>query len=306
MKTIKAVAPYKHKGGNFKLPAFEAWVAVGGTVAPSHYPPRLLHRWAYRHSLPPGGWLPQGAPHLRFVEALSITFDTWPDTLCHEIVPLIWDCWPKLFERTAQWLEHHRVRTAIFTSSQTAERMRQRLPQLRVITITEGIDTSLYTGGRPLTERRTQLYEIGSVVRSWYKKRFPADYARLSRLPADADASTDEGFRRVLGDVQVSVMFPKCYTCPDEAGDIETLTQRFWEAMLSRMVMVGHAPRELVELLGYNPVIELDRDHPTEQIEDILSHIADYQPLVDRNREAALAKGDWKTRMEHLLKTLAQ
>lgn len=139
MKTIKAVAPYRHKGGNFKLPAFETWIAVGGAVAPSHYPPRLLHRWAYRHSLPPGGWLPQGALHLRFVEALSITFDTWPDTLCHEIVSLIWDCWPKLFERTAQWLERPRVRTAIFTSSQTAERMRQRLPQLRVITITEGI-----------------------------------------------------------------------------------------------------------------------------------------------------------------------
>ena len=37
-----------------------------------------------------------------------------------------------------------------------------------------------------------------------------------------------------------------------------TLTQRYWECMFSRMVMVGHAPQEFIDFIGYNPVIELN------------------------------------------------
>lgn len=36
-----------------------------------------------------------------------------------------------------------------------------------------------------------------------------------------------------------------------------TLTQRYCECMFSRMVMEGHAPQELIDFIGYNPVIEL-------------------------------------------------
>ena len=51
---------------------------------------------------------------------------------------------------------------------------------------------------------------------------------------------------------------------PELAGDIETLTQRYWECMLSRIVMLGHAPQELIDLIGYNPVIEIDKEHVKE------------------------------------------
>ena len=93
-------------------------------------------------------------------------------------------------------------------------------------------------------------------------------------------------------------------TQPEVAGDIETLTQRYWENMLSRIVMVGHAPKELVDLIGYNPVIDLDREHPNEQILDILAHISDCQPLVDRNRETALRLGEWTLRMKKVMEWL--
>jgi hypothetical protein len=51
--------------------------------------------------------------------------------------------------------------------------------------------------------------------------------------------------------------------------------------------MVGHCPQELIDLLGYNPVIEADLDQAGEQlIHNILPRIAIYQKLVDRNIEA--------------------
>ena len=37
---------------------------------------------------------------------------------------------------------------------------------------------------------------------------------------------------------------------------------------------------------------------------DILEHIEDYQPLVDRNRETALKLGDWALRMKMVMEWL--
>ena len=85
-------------------------------------------------------------------------------------------------------------------------------------------------------------------------------------------------------------------------GDIETLTQRYWECMFSRMVMVGHAPQELVDFIGYNPIIELRDDISAEAlIRDVLEHVEDYQALVDKNRETAARNGSWNMRMKWLM-----
>lgn len=75
--------------------------------------------------------------------------------------------------------------------------------------------------------------------------------------------------------------------------------------MLSRIVMVGHAPQELVDLIGYNPVIEVAIDESSEEnfrkeVKKILDHIEDYQPLVDRNRDVAVKMAPWELRMQHV------
>lgn len=85
-----------------------------------------------------------------------------------------------------------------------------------------------------------------------------------------------------------------------------TLTQRYWECMFSRMVMVGHAPQELIDFIGYNPVIELsDKISPEELIANVIEHIEDYQVLVDKNRETAERLGSWDVRMKWLMGELA-
>ena len=70
--------------------------------------------------------------------------------------------------------------------------------------------------------------------------------------------------------------------------------------------MVGHAPKELVDLVGYNPVIEMDREHDLEQIMGLLADISNpiYQELVDRNRENALQMGSWDIRMKQVMEWL--
>lgn len=303
-KKVKAVAPYLHPDAfNFKMQPYNAWIKVGGQTIPSHYPWRSFHYLAYKYEMPTLRKKSDTA-QLRFVQPISISFDTFPGYLNHEIIPLIWDCWPCFFEKTCAWLKKYQVQTAIFTSSQTAERMKEYFPKMNVLTITEGIDTDNWDEGRKLIDRLIGLYEIGSVQRGLFRKKHPEEYKRLFNKPEEWGFRTQEDYKRLLTNSRLTVIFPRSITEPETAQDIETLTQRYWECMLSRILMVGHAPKELTDLIGYNPVIELDMEHDLEQIENLLAHIEDYQPLVDRNRETALKMGSWDIRMKQVMEWL--
>ena len=118
---------------------------------------------------------------------------------------------------------------------------------------------------------------------------------------------TNEQLYEAMGDAKVTVALPRSITQPEIAGDIETLTQRYWECMFSRMVMVGHAPQELIDFIGYNPIIELRDDISAEAlIRDVLEHVEDYQALVDKNRETAERNGSWNMRMKWLMEGLKE
>ena len=314
MKTVKAVAPYIYEGGiNFKHKPYEAWVKLGGQVAPAHYPPRFLHGLAFRCELPATlkklslslKLSLKDSARLRFVEPVSLYFDTFPDYAFYEIIPFVWDCWPQYFEKMCSWLEKHEVKTAIFTSAQTAERIRERFPQMNIMWCAEAVDASCYTEGKLLKERSIDLLEFGRSNEKFFQAALPESLNHVCTMQDGKYIYTNEQLYDVMGDAKVTITLPRSYTQPEIAGEIETLTQRYWECMLSRIVMVGHAPKELIDLIGYNPVIELEKDRANEQIQDILANIVNYQELVDKNREVALKMGDWKIRMKDVMNFLS-
>lgn len=302
MKTVFAVAPYNN-GINFKMQAYDAWVTMGGNTMPSHYPPHLFHGYAFNKEIPTI-WKSKKKAQFRFVEPVSISFDTFPEYSHYEIIPLIWDCWPKYFEKTCQWFIKHDVKTAIFTSSQTAEKMRERFPEMNILAITEGIDTSRYREGKALKERSVDLLEFGRRNAKVFKVSLSDTYNHLFSKRGEHIFRTEKDLIKGLADSKITVCYPRCDTQPSKAGNIETLTQRYWEAMLSRIVLVGRAPKELIDLIGYNPVIEIEKEHQTEHIIEILNHINDYQSFVNRNRETALKHGDWNIRVNHIMNWL--
>lgn len=298
---VKAVTPYYHPNGiNFKTKAYEAWLKVGGRTAKGKYPWRLFHRFAFEYEIPVIK-INNHEARLRFVQPVSIKFDTFPDYAFYEIIPLIWDCWPAYFEKTLVWLQRHKVKTAIFTSSQVAEMMRDRLPEMNILTITEGVDTKAYKSGIELVKRPIDVLEFGRPT-NYISKLAALTSIRFERTIENGRRRyTSSEFQDTLCNSKLTVCIPRCMSQPEVAGDIETLTQRYWECMLSRIVMIGHAPKELTDLVGYNPVIEMDKEHVNEQMQDILAHINEYQELVDKNREAALRHGDWTLRVREVM-----
>ena len=321
-KTIKAVAPFAHPGFlNFKQAPFEAWERLGGDVAKSHYPPKCLHGAAYRWELPTI-WKSKKEARLRFVEPVSLLFDTFPDYAKYEVVPMFWDCWPCYFEKTCEWLRRHQVKIAIFSSRQTAEKMQERFSgknkgwqKINVIWCPEAVDDSVYQKGKPLKERSIDLLEFGRSNDKVFKvgqleSIIDNKNRNLIHVCTKQNGKfiyTNKQLYEAMGNAKVTIALPRSMTQPEMASDIETLTQRYWECMFSRMVMVGHAPQELVDFIGYNPVIELRDDISAEAlIRDVLEHIDDYQSLVDKNRKTAQRLGSWDVRMEWLMEELRE
>lgn len=299
---VKAVMPCIRPGtSNFKMAPYEAWISIGGDVAKPHYPRRRFYGLVYRVDFPILYQRKREA-RLRFVEACSIGFDTFPDYISYEVIPVIWDCWPRCYNNVERWLINHRVRSAVFTSSQTAGYMRDRLPQINILAITEGIDIKKYHAGLSLSDRVVNAYEIGSLERSWFRKRFPEEYSILFTKPKEWPMWGQENYSHLLQNSKISIIFPKSDCEPEITQGIETLTQRYWECMLSRVLMVGHAPKELVDLIGFNPVIELNRENAVEHVNQILVDVnrGRYQEIADKNRQVALEVAPWEIRMSQI------
>ena len=302
-KKVYAVAPcLQDRGSNFKLLPYKAWLQVGGKEWKSHYLPKCARGFAYNVEFPTM-IVNKKSCCLRFVEACTITFDSFPHYIWCETIPLIWDCWPKYYDKILTWLNKHQVKTVIFTSSQTAAYIKKSLPNLNVLVITEGIDVKPYHVGEDLKNRNIDLLEYGNVNRNYFKS-YVQGVNHVNAKNSNGCMSTWSKLVDTMSKAKVTVALPRCDTDPEFTGGIETLTQRFWEGMLSKTVMVGRAPKELVDLIGYNPVIDLDKNNPDQQVREIVGHISDYQELVDKNRETALRMAPWEIRMKKVMEWL--
>lgn len=298
-KEVLAVQPCKQdKGSNFKQNPYKAWINIGGNVSKPNYPPRKFQFLGHKFNFPT--LLLSKISRLRFVEACTINFDCFPEYLYCETIPIIWDCWPHLWDKTELWLKKHKVKCAIFTSSQVSLEMKRRLPNINIYTVTEGIDTIQYHEGNLLVNRDIDLLEYGRVERNLFS-HYIEGINHINVKNSNDRMSSFEMLLKTISESKITVAIPRCDSDKKYTGGIETLTQRFWECMLSRTVLLGRAPKELTDLIGYNPVIDIDYENYEEQIKNIVAHIEEYQPLVDKNRETALRMSPWEIRMKQIM-----
>ena len=302
MKKVVAVRPYLYKDKmHFLNDAFEGWRNIGGNWKNHWWQPRPLHFFFYRYSIPFSFPQSKNEARLMFICASTLNFCTYGDYIRYEVIPIIWDCWPKFFKQTCDFFKRNRVKTAIFTSEHMMQRMKARFPNINYLCITEGIDPTPYSKGKELKDRTIDLVEFGRSNKEALPSGFHIDvFVHKCSENGEWVFPTNKELYEGLANSKVSLVFPRCDTQPEFAGGIETLTQRYWECMLSRIVMVGRAPFELVKLLGYNPVIDIDRKNAESQIIEIASKPEKYQPLVDRNREVALKYCNWDNRMDKI------
>ena len=77
-------------------------------------------------------------------------------------------------------------------------------------------------------------------------------------------------------------------------------------SMVSTCLLVGHAPKEMVELFSYNPVVEIDMEDPVGQIREILENFSDYIPLIEKNYTETVANHTWAKRWEQMARIMQE
>lgn len=235
---------------------------------------------------------------------------TFPDSYWRQPVPWIFDCWGPQFSQWETLLLRHKITTAFFTSKAATQHFGCRIPGLRTHWLPEACDPDRYSFDVPLEHRHHGVLELGRRWSSLHERiRGPLHSAGIRHLYSDergrktlfADLSS---LQAGLADTAVMLCFPRSITHPDSAGGVETLTQRYLEAIASGCLVVGHAPEELIDLFGFNPVIPLDAEGPALHLLHILGSLPAYQGFVARAHARLLQVGTFSIRARQLLTAL--
>lgn len=229
--------------------------------------------------------------------------------LCGDVVPYCWDVWEPHWETWVRRLRPLRPPAVFVTAAQSARFLSERLPHSRVIHAPEATRMSGYSPGRPLAARTIGVLELGRRYQVWHeavreavsRAERPHLYSRWSSQLVFPD---EVALRSGLSDTIVSVCFPSSLTHPRRAGRVETMTHRYLESIASGCLVIGHAPPELVELMGFNPVIEADWSAPADQVLGILAEPDRWQDTADTALRRLREVGDWSVRVRGVLAAL--
>lgn len=244
-----------------------------------------------------------GKRRLIVLSAHRIERIAWPWNMFYEIIPVMWDLWPINRDAFVGWLKRNQVKIAFCTASQNVKYIHERIPEIDIRWMPEGIDVASYPCGPSLKERPTDLLNYGRQKKDLISKIDAHTWFKGFRFVIGRNKHTFGSFEELvkgIGQSKITICFPQCDTYAEQAGDVETLTQRYWECMLCGTVIVGRSPQELIEVCGYDPVVALG-DDPCGKIEDILMNIDDYQALVDRNRATAERVAPWELRVKEIM-----
>lgn len=233
----------------------------------------------------------------------------FPLGFIRECIPFAMDIWPPKYPIWETFFRRYNIRTAFLTARQSAEHFQKMFPDKKILWLAEAVDPTQYRHDIPLADRRTQVLELGRRWAEYHDKiQKPLEERGRSHLYAKYEGHLifpkPQDLVNGMADSIVSVCFPQSLTHPKNAGNVETVTLRYFETMASKCVPVGRSPQELIDLFGYNPMIEIDLNHAPDQLEEIVSNPAKYQPMVDRNFDRLMQVGTWDARMRELFEKL--
>jgi glycosyltransferase involved in cell wall biosynthesis len=233
----------------------------------------------------------------------------FPYGCCFECVFYCYDCWPSRYDWWQSLFARYRTRAAFFSAKNAATEFERRCPEMYSLWLPEAADPTEYILGNKLIDRPIHVLELGRRYERIHEQLQPYlkihSYRHLYE-PAKGTLifPTKSALVRGLSEAMISLCFPCSMTHPERSGTTETVTYRFFESMASGCLIVGHCPNELIDLFGYNPVVELSPETCVEDIQQILDNIEQYQDLVDRNYRMLMDKGTWDARAAALLEAL--
>jgi hypothetical protein len=221
-------------------------------------------------------------------------------------VPFCWDVWEPEWDDWAEYLDRSRPPLVVTTAKASAQHLGAALGQSVVHHLPEAINLARYSPGTVLSNRTIDVLEMGRRHAHWHEAVTLSTDAQGVRhlyeeVPGRVIFESQDSLVAGLANSKISVCFPSSVTHPERSGSVSTLTSRYLESLASRCLLLGEAPSELTDLLGFAPAVTADLNEPFQQLRSLLGSISSYQEQVDAAYERVHAVGGWDHRARQLL-----
>lgn len=222
-------------------------------------------------------------------------------------VAWVFDVWPSSYADLAGFAKRYKIDALFITAKQSADRIARTLENCQVKWCPEPL-IDLGFQSKSWSERTIDVLQFGRKYDPYHSQLLNQISPSTIKYVYEEKAGevvfpTKTEFVLGLANAKVSVCFPCDLTHPERAGDVSTVTQRYFQSFASGCVVVGQSPPELVQLFGYDPVVPADMTNPGAQIEAVLSNPGAHRDLVEKNR-AEVAHHTVASRMESILREL--
>jgi hypothetical protein len=313
MKKIVLLDIDKPKSGKYQffLDWFKsAWIYAGGEIKLKTQFPFIIRLVAAKLKLGRKTPLTNKKKALLVIGGAYLDYSAFPYNFFYETIPVFWDTWLKYHPLLISSLKRNKVKYAFFTQREVAERIQKIIPEIKTFWVPEGIEVRLYKKGEKLKERKIDILQYGRKFEKYHRVILntvtPSHKYLFSNNDLDKVFNSFSDLTTGLSNSKISICFPRSFTHPEITGSIETLTQRYWESILSGCLIIGKGPQELIDLMGYNPVVDVDWNNPEKQLRNILENIDEYQNFVDKNYEKALEICSWENRVSQVINILRE
>jgi hypothetical protein len=220
----------------------------------------------------------------------------------------LFDGWPSKHDQILDFFKYLKIDYLFISSLQSAGIFGSKLGFDKVHWIPEGINPEEYkhyafedkTIDVLALGRKYDLYHEAIVDRLRESKIIYL----YEKVKGQVIFPSREEFLEGIARSKISICVPCNITHPERSGFLEHMTNRYLQSMVSKCLIVGRAPKEMVDLFGYNPVVEIDMNNPVQQLESILTNYSDYFPLIEKNYEQVLKNHTWRNRWNQIKEIL--
>lgn len=217
----------------------------------------------------------------------------------------LFDAWTSDHEEISDFANKFKIDYLFVSASQASEAIKPKLHTTKIYWVPEGINPTMYKQDIQLADKQIDVLALGrkydiyhEIIKIQLKEK---GYNYLyEKEKGELIFPTREEFIEGLSKTKISICVPSNITHPERAGDVETMTIRYLQSIVSKCLIVGHAPAEMIELFGYNPVIEIDMDKPVEQLLEVLNDFERYIPLIEQNYKVVIDNHTWSNRWEQM------
>jgi hypothetical protein len=224
----------------------------------------------------------------------------------------MFDTWPTVHTTNENALRSFKINIAFISAKQGVNHFNSlSIPDFKAYWIPEAINSNSYKYS-DYDKKEIDLLQYGRQWK-WFHDNVHAfcleNKIRYEYPAHDAFDKTQFNSRELLiealAKTKIAVCVPRTLTNPEDVINQTSVTTRYFECMSSKCLILGKAPDELIELFGYNPVIETDMSNPQQQLSDLIKNYESYIPLIEKNYQQVLHQHQWKNRIEKMIEVLS-